>query len=476
MKESTAIVWFRNDLRLHDHVPLTQALGRYDQVIPVFCFDPRKFRKNSLGDYKTGPFRSRFLIESVTDLRQSLRSLGGDLVVRFGLPEKEIARIARQLKTNDVFAYKSIPKEDQSIEHSLKQALGKRRLRLFSGNTLILIDELPYRISELPDMFTEFRKTIDGKVGIREPLPPPLRVSPLPEGLDPGVIPTMADLNLPESREEGPAVMEFRGGETFALRRVQDYIWKTRSIQNYKETRNQMLGQNYSSKFSPWLANGCLSARYLYSEIKRFEKEVIKNDSTFWFVYELLWRDYFHFIALKYGKKMLRSCGIKGKPGPWRYDKELFSSWKEGKTGVPFIDANMRELNSSGFMSNRGRQNVASFLVRDLNVDWRMGAAYFESMLIDYDYSSNWGNWNYIAGVGNDPRENRYFNVLLQAQRYDPNGDYVRHWLPELRAIRNQKVHQVFRLTEYEQNQFDIHLGANYPWAITMPAAWIEYY
>ena len=115
-------------------------------------------------------------------------------------------------------------------------------------------------------------------------------------------------------------------------------------------------------------------------------------------------------------------------------------------------------------MSNRGRQNVASFLVKDLNVDWRLGAAYFESMLIDYNYGNNWGNWNYIAGVGNDPRENRYYNVLMQAQRYDPKGDYVRHWLPELRAIKD------------EQNLFDIHLGSSYPWAVTMPATWIQYY
>lgn len=175
-------------------------------------------------------------------------------------------------------------------------------------------------------------------------------------------------------------------------------------------------------------------------------------------------------------EKLQRSGGIKGKTGPWRFDKELFNSWKYGKTGVPFIDANMSELNFTGFMSNRGRQNVASFLVKDLNVDWRLGAAYFESMLIDYNYGNNWGNWNYIAGVGNDPRENRYYNVLMQAQRYDPKGDYVRHWLPELRAIKNEKVHQVFRLTKHEQNLFDIHLGSSYPWAITMPAAWIQYY
>ncbi|MEJ2053605.1 MAG: FAD-binding domain-containing protein, partial [Calditrichaceae bacterium] len=192
--------------------------------------------------------------------------------------------------------------------------------------------------------------------------------------------------------------------------------------------------------------------------------------------FELLRRDYFYFTALRYGRKMMRSGGIKGKSGPWKYDKELFDLWRQGKTGVPFIDANMRELNSTGFMSARGRQNVASFLVNDLNVDWRMGGAYFESMLIDYSFGSNWNNWNNIAGVGNNQVDKPYYNILKQAQRYDPKGDYVRYWLPELRAIKDEKVHQVFRLSKYEQNQLDIHLGANYPWAITMPAAWIQYY
>lgn len=476
MDNQTVIVWFRNDLRLHDHIPLNQALQRYDHVIPVYCFDTRQFRTHSLGFPKSGPFRTKFLLESVADLRENLRRLGSDLVVRIGHPEKEIAKICRQVKTNDVYAYKGISREDHSIEMSLKQSLGKRRLRLFQGTTMILPDDLPYKLRELPDIFTAFRKSVEGRNLIAEPLPPPQNMAPLPNEIEAGFIPTMAELKLSEMPSDPRAVMEFSGGEAFGLQRVHNYIWSTRNIQSYKDTRNQMLGENYSSKFSPWLANGSLSARYIYHEIRRFEKEVLKNDSTFWLIFELLWRDYFHFVAQKYGKKLHRSGGIRDKKGPWRYDKELFQSWREGKTGVPFIDANMRELNLTGFMSNRGRQNVASFLVKDLNVDWRMGAAYFESMLIDFDYSSNWGNWNYVAGVGNDPRENRYFNVLYQAQRYDPNGDYVRHWLPELSAIKDHKVHQVFRLTEYEQNIFNIHLGANYPWAITMPAAWIEYY
>ena len=476
MSAPTVIVWFRNDLRLHDHIPLTQAVKRFKNIVPFYCFDIRQFKKTSVKLPQTGPFRARFLIESVADLKMSLKKLGSDLVVRMGYPEKEIAKIARQLNTNDVFTYEIVPRDENKSESELKNFLGKRKLKIFPGNTLFSSDQLPFRISAFPAHFTEFRKLVEEHNHIEKPVAAPEKLQALPAGFDTGRIPTIQELGVPDIVPDERAAIKFIGGETHALNRVKNYIWQSQSLDQYKNTRNQLLGENYSSKFSPWLANGSLSVRYVYNEIKKYEEFIGKNDSPFWMIYELLWRDFFHFTALRYGKKLQRSGGMKGKAGHWRYDKELFNSWKTGKTGVPFIDANMRELNLTGYMSNRGRQNVASFLVKDLNVDWRMGATYFESMLIDYSFGSNWGNWNFAAGVGNDPLENRYFNVLYQAQRYDPNGDYVRYWLPELSSIKDEKVHQVFRLTKYEQDKFDIHLGSSYPWAITMPAAWIEYY
>jgi deoxyribodipyrimidine photo-lyase len=146
----------------------------------------------------------------------------------------------------------------------------------------------------------------------------------------------------------------------------------------------------------------------------------------------LLWRDFFRLMAKKHGNKIYWKGGLRGQPNPkLRNDRQLLKAWVDGRTGIPLIDANMREVKLTGFMSNRGRQNVASYLVHDLKVNWQMGAEYFESILIDYDVASNWCNWNYVAGVGNDPREDRYFNPVTQAKRYDPNGEYVRHWLTE---------------------------------------------
>jgi len=236
------------------------------------------------------------------------------------------------------------------------------------------------------------------------------------------------------------ATSEFKGGETEALKRLNYYLWESQKILTYKETRNGLLGFDYSSKFSPWLANGSLSPRKIYWEIKKFEQEVKSNQSTYWLVFELIWRDFFKFYALKFGNKMFHLSGTKDTEPKLSQDRETFDKWANGETGIPFIDANMSELNQTGFMSNRGRQNVASFLVKDLKIDWRMGAEYFESLLLDYDVPSNWGNWNYVSGVGSDPREGRYFNVLLQASRYDAKAKYVKHWISTFENFDSQEV------------------------------------
>jgi deoxyribodipyrimidine photo-lyase len=191
-----------------------------------------------------------------------------------------------------------------------------------------------------------------------------------------------------------------------------------------------MIGNNYSSKFSAWLANGCISANTIYNQLKIYETIHGANESTYWLYFELLWRDYFYFVMQKYGKKLFWKKGIKDSiNSSFGFDPKYFSIWKNGATGNDFIDANMIELKLTGYMSNRGRQNVASYLCNDLKIDWRYGAAYFEEQLIDYDVCCNWGNWAYLAGVGNDPRPNRYFNIERQAKEYDEDGAYRKLWL-----------------------------------------------
>jgi deoxyribodipyrimidine photo-lyase len=197
-----------------------------------------------------------------------------------------------------------------------------------------------------------------------------------------------------------------------------------------------MFGADYSSKFSAWLAMGCISPRYIYTEIKKYEKQFGANDSTYWLVFELLWRDFFRFMFKKHQTKFFLYSGIKtDRVNSKSLNEKILSQWINGTTPSDFINANMLELQLTGFMSNRGRQNVASYFCNELNMDWRLGAAYFEEQLIDYDVCSNWGNWAYLAGVGNDPRGHRYFNIEKQANDYDKNKAFRNLWLTNINSF-----------------------------------------
>ncbi|MFM6197410.1 MAG: DASH family cryptochrome [Planktothrix sp.] len=464
MTAKQVLIWYRNDLRVHDHEPLFSALKSKAKVIPLYCFDPRQFGITAYGFPKTGAFRAQFLLESVEDLRQSLKQLGSDLIIRVGKPETIIPELVKTLKVDSVYYYQEATSEELKVEYRLKIALNSLGVLVQSywGATLYSIKDLPFSIAEIPEVFTQFRKKVEYHSTVNPPFSPPQNLPNLPE-IELGELPTLQDLGLEFTSFDSRTVLQFKGGETAGLKRLKDYIWQQDCLKNYKETRNGMLGANYSSKFSPWLALGCLSPRLIYETVQQYEAQRIKNDSTYWLIFELLWRDYFRFIVLKHGNKIFDSGGLKGIKIPWQEDFQQFERWQTGITGFPLIDANMRELALTGFMSNRGRQNVASFLTKNLGIHWKMGAEWFESMLIDYDVCSNWGNWNYTAGVGNDARGFRYFNILKQSKDYDPNGDYVKYWLPELKDIPASKVHEPWRLLSVEQKRFGVILGVDYP-------------
>ncbi|MEB3883898.1 DASH family cryptochrome [Lyngbya sp. CCY1209] len=461
MNQKIILIWYRNDLRLHDHEPMHVALKADAKIIPVYCFDPRKFGKTAFGFPKTGSFRAQFIIESVTNLRHNLQQLGCDLVVRVGHPEMAIAAIAKKLNVDKIYYHKEVTSEEITVENNLKNSTDIPT-QSFWGATLYHLEDLPFPIQNIPEVFTQFRKQVEKKSTVYPAFPTPKNLPPLPD-IEPGSIPTLEELGLEPPVFDSRAVLNFQGGETAGLNRLNNYIWERDCLKNYKQTRNGMLGPDYSSKFSPWLASGCLSPRFIAQQVREYEENRVKNDSTYWLIFELLWRDYFRFICLKHGDKIFRKSGLQGVEIPWREDWEQCDRWRLGTTGFPLVDANMRELAATGFMSNRGRQNVASFLTKNLGIDWQIGAEWFESLLIDYDVCSNWGNWNYTAGVGNDARGFRYFNIPKQSKDYDPKGEYVRHWLPELSAIPASKIHAPWTLSNAEQRQFGVHLGVDYP-------------
>ncbi len=462
----TALVWFRNDLRVHDHEALAYALQAADRVVPVYCLDPRHTGEGMFGLPKMGAHRARFLLESLIDLRGTLRDLGGDLVVRRGKPEEVLPDLVRTLDADEVCLFEGIGTEEKAVEDALHDALKATDAvpAYFWGKSLYHLDDLPFAdAGRVPDVYTPFRKAVEKKCEVRAPVDAPASLPPLPDDLAPGGLPTLADLGYEgDGLADERGVLPFHGGETRALERVQDYIWDGDHLKTYKKTRNGLLGADYSSKFSPWLAHGCLSPRRVYEEVKRYEDERVANKSTYWLLFELIWADFFTFVGWKYGAKLFHPSGPMDVHVDWDDYPEAFTRWASGTTGIPFVDANMRELNATGFMSNRGRQNVASMLAKSLNHDWRKGAAYFEATLVDYEVTSNWGNWAYNSGVGNDPRD-RYFNIVKQAHRYDKGGDYVRHWLPELRRVPNAKVHEPHTMTRAEQEEAGCILGADYP-------------
>ncbi len=426
----TSVVWFKTDLRLEDNETLVKATAQSEQIIPVYCFDDAHFETTQYGFKKTGNYRAQFLLESLQDLDESLRALGSGLVIVKGKPEIEIPKLVKQYRALKVFAKREVAFEEKQTEKLVLDELFKLRceLELFSTSTLYHALDLPFSIKDIPDVFTNFRKKTEKDATIRKPFDKPTQInSPEIPAME---LPTLKDLGLDFSPIDSRAAIQFKGGETEAVKRLNYYFYQTQNLSKYKETRNGMIGADYSSKFSAWLAMGCISPRYIYSEVQKYEKQFGANDSTYWLIFELLWRDFFRFMFKKHQTKFFLYSGIKTeKINSKSLNEKLLSQWINGTTPSDFINANMLELQLTGFMSNRGRQNVASYFCNELNMDWRLGAAYFEEQLIDYDVSSNWGNWAYLAGVGNDPRGHRYFNIEKQATDYDKNKAFRRLWL-----------------------------------------------
>lgn len=436
MDERAGIIWFRNDLRVIDHIGLQEATHKHKQLIGVYCFDPRQFEisnfktnNESISITKSEKYRSKFLIESVQELRKNLSKYNIPLFVYFEKPENSIPKLVDQFECSHIYYQKEWTSEENEVSSVLKKRLEKNSIVWIENYDQFLFhpEDLPFTINKIPQVFTAFRKKLEKHAQVRSiaKIKDNYTQTPIPNSTQ---VPTLEDLGFKSFYSPVHNAFPFKGGETEAYNRIQYYFWESQKLSYYKKTRNCLLGSDYSSKLSAWLANGSISAKAIYYQVKKYEQEITKNQSTYWLLFELLWRDYFKYISLKHGCQIFKIGGILDKEYSWSYDYKKISDWMSGNTGIPFVDANMIELKQTGWMSNRGRQNVASYFCKELHLDWRIGAAYFESQLIDYDVHSNYGNWMYVAGVGNDPRD-RKFNIKLQAERYDPNYKFQQLWL-----------------------------------------------
>ncbi len=426
MSERTILVWFRNDLRIHDNEILLEAVRKADKVLPVYCFDPFYFRENPSGNPKTGNLRARFLLESVADLRKNLRNIGGELIVRIGNPAEILLQLAEQYHVNEVYHHREVAHEETEISEQVETALWKIKLNLkhFIGHTLYHKEDLPFPIKDIPDSFAVFKKKVERDSNVRPCIGTPEKIS-IPLIGDAGELPTLAELGLEEPVGDPRSVNAFRGGETAALSQLDLFFLNEGQANTNKNTRNTT---DHSSQLSPWVALGCVSLRHVYWE-------AISHQHSSSLILDLLWRDYFRFMFKKHGQKFIAAKNNEAEVSALADNQdELFESWKNGETGVPLVDAIIHQLNATGYINNTNRQIAASFLVNDLKVDWVKGAAYFEEKLIDYSPASNWGNWAFIAGV-NDARESRYAIAAKPAIQLETKSEFIDTWLPALHIV-----------------------------------------
>lgn len=440
--EISAAYWFRNDLRLVDNPSFISACSSADYLLPLYCHAPQTTVK-PWGFERTGIHRRYFLRDCLSNLRQTLNSYGSSLIEFDADVADGCDEVGFLIKTLTAMGIDTVYCEAIAAPEECDQLDALRKagftVHALMQSTMIDLDALPFTAEHMPYQFTQFRQQIEkAKYRLTEPIAAPATIPPLPphcdcivqgsDSIDKRPCDFSKMVPLPRGESSFPYWEPlFCGGESVALAHLAQYL--DRALPDtYKQTRNQLFGLDYSSKFSPWLAYGCISARTIASRLRHFEEQHGATEGSYWLWFELVWRDYFRVLHLKWGRQLYGAKGLSSAKRP-NHHPDAFEQWRLGKTGESIVDAGMRELRMTGYLSNRLRQVLASYLIYDLDCDWRAGAAWFESQLVDYDVYSNQGNWLYIAGRGTDPRGGRRFNPQKQALDHDPNGLYRAMWL-----------------------------------------------
>ncbi|MDN3446352.1 DASH family cryptochrome [Psychrobacter sp. APC 3281] len=440
---NVTLVLFHNDLRVADNATLlkTSEISTYGKLLLVYAssltdiLDDKDHYEAYHYD-SMGQARQQFLHESLADLNASLRQRGNRLLYLQKDDEAldvftQLSGLIAQQQVTDICVSQTADYNQNKV-YDLLQAKHPG-IQWHIHTTATLFDGLP--LESLPKSFTQFRKQVEADCDLLHAgkdiaISPTLEsLAPLPENMQ------SRDEYFFESQLSNEAEINktlkqasnFTGGESNGLKHLDAYFCSD-APSTYKTTRNALDEWSHSTKFSAWLANGSLSVNTVLNRLRRYERDIIANDSTYWIWFELLWREYFYWYAVTHRQKLFWFKGIAQHAPSNQLDENLLAQWKNGTTPYPIVNACMNQLNATGYMSNRGRQLVASCFIHELGLDWRYGAAYFEQHLVDYDVGSNWGNWQYLAGVGADPRGCRQFNLDKQTQQYDPNGEFIRQW------------------------------------------------
>ena len=423
-RERTALVLFTRDLRVHDQPALAAAAAEAGRVVPLFVFDDQ-----ILSSDFARPNRVRFLLDSLKDLDTSLTRRGARLVLRRGDVVQETMRVAHQVNASDVFVSADVSSVARRRERALQPACDEQRVRLTlcPGVTAVPPGELLTTSGASFRVFTAYwRRWQDAELRPIAPTPRRLR---MPTSLSRGRLPSLGSLVSGRTSPELPT-----GGESAARARLSG--WFRRGLDRYAE-RHDDLESEGTSRLSPSLHFGCLSPLEVVRDLHG-------RPGSEPFIRQLCWRDFYH--QLLDADPARRHQDLRTKGDRWRHDPEGLAAWKEGRTGFPIVDAGMRQLLAEGWMHNRARLIVGSFLTKDLYIDWREGAAHFFDLLVDGDVANNVGNWQWVAGTGADTRPNRVFNPTMQAKRLDPRGRYVRRYVPELAGVGDRHIHEPWKL------------------------------
>lgn len=416
------IVWFRNDLRLHDNEMLVEAIAKADEILPVYFFDPRHYRQTRYHTVKTGAIRTNFLLESVEELRLAFQNLGGDILILKGKPEDLLPHLVSDYGITEVYHHREVASEETSVSARVEDLLWRQKVNLkhFIGHTLYNKEDLPFPIKDIPDVFAQFKKKTERDAVVKPCFLTPRQITFVTVQLW-GQLPTLSE--LVDEVGEFKINADFKGGEQEAFKHLHDFLHTGEGIalSNASLKKNEII-----SKLSPWLALGCLSPRQVYWKMKEAEASYGLKPYFNQIVLGLLWRDYYRFMFKKYGNTFFKPSGFNSRQRTFTltYSDKLYS-WKTGNTGHLLVDAIMHELNATGYVNNASRQLAATYLIYELNINWVMGAAYFEERLLDYSPASNWGNWANIAGVGNDERLTNSFDFEKQLKIIDPKGVYA---------------------------------------------------
>ena len=448
-----SIVWFRRDLRLHDHPALLAACADRDEVVPLYVLDP-----TLINGRFASPNRTWFLLESVRALREALRELGSDLVVRVGDPRDIVPATARAAGADAVYVSRDHAPFGRARDAAVAAALASEEIAWHPRRGVLVHEPDEVRTGEGGpfSVYSPFRRAWE-VLERRAVRGVPDHIPPLPADVTPGPIPSQADLGAgPGPTADARLLPE--PGEPAARRRLER--WLADGVEGYAAQRDRMDLVDGTSRLSADLHLGLLSATEVVESVGREGS----GDGHRTFTKEIVWREFYAHVLFHRPEVRIRAFREEYESIPWSDDDAALAAWQAGRTGYPIVDAGMRQLAATGWMHNRARMITASFLTKDLLMDWRRGELHFMRQLVDGDVASNNGGWQWSASTGTDPQPYfRIFNPILQGKRFDPDGDYVRRWVPELAGLATARIHAPWEMSDAEQTAAGCRIGVDYP-------------